>query len=171
MSCFCSCLIRYPLELEDWKAKGVPFATIGSMYERESKASVESIRRYEQATYYSGQWLPEFDRWVNRLASTFSGEEGRRLAWSHARTSDMVFGQPVFHELEKITTPTLLLIGETDITAIGKERATLDVAATRGHYPSLAKAAVGRIEGARLVTLSVKGVRLERPRWPLQLQT
>jgi pimeloyl-ACP methyl ester carboxylesterase len=34
-----------PLGLEDWKAKGVPFATIDAMYERELKTNAENIRR------------------------------------------------------------------------------------------------------------------------------
>jgi pimeloyl-ACP methyl ester carboxylesterase len=86
------------------------------------------------------------------LAGMYSGEDGHRFAWSQARTSDMVFGQPVVHELAAITVPTLLLIGEKDITAIGKERASLEVAATLGQYGELARSAAARIKGARLIT-------------------
>lgn len=141
-----------PLGLEDWKAKGVPFATIDQLYDKELKTSANSIKRYEQATYYSGQWRPEFDRWVEMLAGMYSGSDGRRFAWTQAQTADMVFAQPVVYELDRVAVPTLLLIGEKDITAIGKDRASPEVAATLGHYPELARAAAARIPGARLVT-------------------
>jgi pimeloyl-ACP methyl ester carboxylesterase len=144
-------VIVNPIGLEDWKAKGVPFATIDALYEREQKSSADTIRKYEQATYYAGQWKPEFERWVAMLSDMYTGSDGRRFAWSQALTSDMVFGQPVVHELENIQVPTLLLIGEKDVTAIGKDRATPAVAATLGHYPELARAAAARIKGANLV--------------------
>lgn len=146
-----------PLGLEDWKAKGVPFATVDQLFEKELKTSADSIKNYEQATYYAGGWRPEFDRWVTMLAGMYTGPDGRRFAWSQALTADMIFGQPVIHEIDNIAVPTLLLIGEKDITAIGKDRATPEVAATLGHYPELARAATARIRGARLVTFPELG--------------
>ena len=47
-----------PIGLEDWEAKGVPFATVDQLYEREQKTLFESIKRYQQATYDAGQWKP-----------------------------------------------------------------------------------------------------------------
>jgi alpha/beta hydrolase family protein len=38
-----------PIGLEDWKAKGVPFATVDQLYERELKTSFDTIKRYQQA--------------------------------------------------------------------------------------------------------------------------
>lgn len=141
-----------PLGLEDWKAKGVPFATVDQLYERELHVTADSIRKYEQTTYYAGEWRPEFERWVGMLAGMYAGEDGRRFAWSQALTADMIFSQPVVYELERIAVPALLLIGEKDITAIGRDRAPPEVAATLGRYPELARAAAARIPGARLTT-------------------
>ena len=47
-----------PIGLEDWKAKGVPFATVDRLYQRELKTTFDSIKRYQQATYYAGEWKP-----------------------------------------------------------------------------------------------------------------
>ena len=47
-----------PIGLEDWKAKGVPFATVDQLYERELKTSFDSIKKYQLTTYYAGEWKP-----------------------------------------------------------------------------------------------------------------
>jgi pimeloyl-ACP methyl ester carboxylesterase len=63
----------------------------------------------------------------------------------------MIYTQPVFYEFEKISVPVLLLIGDKDTTAIGKDRAPPDIRPTLGNYPVLGKAAAARIPHAQLV--------------------
>jgi pimeloyl-ACP methyl ester carboxylesterase len=146
-----------PIGLEDWKAKGVPSAVVDDLYQRELKTSFEGIKKYQQATYYNGEWRPEYDRWVAMLAGMYKGDGGELVAWNQALTSDMIFAQPVVHELENIAVPTLLLIGEKDTTAIGKDRAPPEVATTLGKYPQLARETAGRIQKSRLVTFPELG--------------
>lgn len=141
-----------PIGLEDWKAKGVPIATIDQLYEGELKTTAASIHDYERKTYYAGEWKPEYDKWVNMLASMYLGEDGEVFAWSQALTSDMIFSQPVVYEFGNIRVPTLLLIGERDNTAIGKNRASPEVAQTLGNYTELAHQAAKAIPGSILVT-------------------
>jgi pimeloyl-ACP methyl ester carboxylesterase len=141
-----------PIGLEDWKAKGVPLITVDELYAGEQRTNPEGIKAYQQSTYYAGQWKPEYDRWVAMLASTYQGEGGKRAAWNQALTSDMVLSQPVVYELEHIRVPTLLLIGEKDTTAIGKNRAAPEAAKALGNYPVLAREAQARIKGSTLVT-------------------
>jgi pimeloyl-ACP methyl ester carboxylesterase len=146
-----------PIGLEDWKAKGVPMATVDELYQRELKTTFESIKRYQQSTYYAGAWKPEYDRWVEMLAGMYKGEAGKAVAWNQALTSDMIFAQPVVYELERITTPTLLMIGEKDTTAIGKDRASPEIARTLGNYPQLARDTKARIKGSELVMFEDMG--------------
>jgi pimeloyl-ACP methyl ester carboxylesterase len=47
--------------------------------------------------------------------------------------------------------PVLLMIGDKDTTAPGKDLAPPEVRATLGNYPALGKAAAARIPHARLV--------------------
>ncbi len=49
----------------------------------------------------------------------------------------MIYTQPVVYELPLIHVPTLLMIGDSDVTAIGKDVAPPDVRARLGHYPEL----------------------------------
>jgi pimeloyl-ACP methyl ester carboxylesterase len=140
-----------PIGLEDWKAKGVPAVSVDEWYQRELKTSAEGIRRYEQATYYAGTWRDDYDIWVRMLAGLNNGPGKEAVAWNSALLYDMILTQPVFYEFEAIAVPTLLIIGDKDNTAIGKDFAPPAVRATLGDYPVLAKQAVARIRGAKLV--------------------
>ncbi len=140
-----------PIGLEDWKAKGVPIANIDQLYQTELKTTADSIREYERKTYYAGEWKPEYDKWVNMLASMYQGKDGELFAWSQALTSDMIFVQPVVYEFGNIRVPTLLLIGEKDNTAIGKNRASPDVAKTIGNYKELGPETAKAIRRSTLV--------------------
>ena len=109
-----------PIGLEDWKAKGVPLKTIDQLYQQELKTTADSIREYERKTYYVGEWKPDYDKWVNMLASMYLGKDGELFAWDQAHTTDMIMSQPVVYEFGNISVASLLLIGAKDNTAIGK---------------------------------------------------
>jgi pimeloyl-ACP methyl ester carboxylesterase len=140
-----------PIGLEDWKAKGVPYQSIDAAFEGEKKTTFESIKDYQQKFYYSGQWKPEYDKWVDMSAGMYAGEGGEQVAWNQALTSDMLFTQPVVHEFGQVKVPTLLMIGMTDKTAPGANRASEKIAATLGDYTQLGKQAAEAIPGAELV--------------------
>jgi pimeloyl-ACP methyl ester carboxylesterase len=150
-------IVVNPIGLEDWKAKGVPLATIDQLYERELKTSFDSIKRYQQATYYAGVWRPQYDRWVTMLAGMYAGDAGKLVAWDQALTSDMILSQPVVYEFERIAVPTVLMIGQKDTTAIGKDRAPPKIAQTLGDYPELGRMANRRIGNSTLVAFAELG--------------
>jgi pimeloyl-ACP methyl ester carboxylesterase len=140
-----------PIGLEDWKAKGVPSLSVDDWYARELKTSADGIRRYEQATYYAGQWRDAYEPWVQMLAGMYRGPGKQQVAWDSALLYDMIYTQPVVYELGQLQMPTLLMIGDKDTTAIGKDAAPPDVRAKLGHYPELGKAAAAAIPHATLV--------------------
>ena len=146
-----------PIGLEDWKAKGVPAISVDDWYARELKSNAEAIRRYEQGTYYAGHWSDDYEIWVQMLAGLNRGSGKERVAWNSALLYDMIYTQPVYYEFEAIAVPTLLIVGDKDNTAIGKEFAPAAVRATLGDYPQLAKQAAMRIPGAKLVEFSELG--------------
>jgi len=65
--------------------------------------------------------------------------------------------QPVVHEFDQITVPTVLMIGQKDSTAIGKDRAPPELAKALGNYPELGGSAHQRIRGSTLVTFPELG--------------
>jgi pimeloyl-ACP methyl ester carboxylesterase len=140
-----------PIGLEDWKAKGVPWQSVDAWYQTELKTTADSIRDYQRATYYVGTWDAKYERWVQMLAGLYRGPGHDIVAWNGALVDDMALTQPVFYEFEKISVPVLLLIGDKDTTAIGKNLAPPAVRPTLGNYTVLAKEAASRFPHARLV--------------------
>jgi pimeloyl-ACP methyl ester carboxylesterase len=140
-----------PVGLEDWSAKGLPPISLEQWYQRELKTSADSIRAYETSTYYAGRWEPRYEPWVGMLAGLFGGPGKEAVAWDSALLYDMIVTEPVVYRFPQIGVPTLLLIGQKDNTAIGKDLAPPEVRETLGHYPELGRAAAKAIPGARLV--------------------
>ena len=145
-----------PIGLEDWKLVA-PYRTIDENFAQELRATPESIKEYQRVNYFGGVWKPEYDALTEILAGWTRHPEYRRVAWNAALTSDMIFTQPVFYEFDQLKSPTLLIIGQRDRTAIGKDRVPKEVAARMGDYPALGKAAARRIPGARLVEIPEAG--------------
>jgi len=140
-----------PIGLEDWKAKGVPWQSVDAWYQQELATTAESIRNYQRTTYYAGTWDAKYDRWVQMLAGLYRGPGHEIVARNGALIDDMAYTQPVFYEFEKLKAPVLLLIGDKDTTALGKDLAPPDIRPTLGNYPVLAKEAASRFPHARLV--------------------
>jgi pimeloyl-ACP methyl ester carboxylesterase len=140
-----------PIGLEDWQAEGVPFIDLNAQLKIEQATTFDSIKQYEQRFYYAGQWKPEYDRWVEMAAGLWTGSGADVVTNVQARIAEIIFTQPVVHEVERIKVPTLLLIGQLDRTAPGANRAPPDVASRLGNYPELGRAAASRIPGAKLI--------------------
>lgn len=146
-----------PIGLEDWKAKGVPSLSVDQWYARELKTTADGIRRYEQSTYYAGHWRADYEPWVQMLAGMYRGPGKQIVAWNSALLYDMIYTQPVVYEMDQLQMPTLLLIGQKDTTAIGKDVAPPDVQAKIGHYPELGRLAARTIPHATLVEFPEDG--------------
>ena len=140
-----------PLGLEDWKAEGVPYATIDALHESELKTTFETVKAYQTKFYYAGEWKPAYDRWAEMNAGMYAGPGRDRIAWIGARTSEMIYAQPVVYEFPRIAAPTTLMIGQADRTAPGANRAAPEIAKRLGDYPALARRAAAAIPGAKLV--------------------
>ena len=140
-----------PIGLEDWKALGVPWLSVDEQIAREAATTAERIRAYERASYYAGQWRPEYERWVTMFAGMMQGPGQAIVARNMGLIDDMIYTQPVVYEFPLIRVPTLLMIGDKDTTAIGKDTAPPEVRAKLGHYPELAQTTKAAIPGSRLV--------------------
>jgi len=146
-----------PLGLEDWQAKGVPYLSLDRQFKKELSQTAETIRTYEKENYYHGDWKPEYEPWVDMLTNFLASPDYPRMAWDQALTSDMIFTQPVCHELGNLKMPVLLIIGLADRTAIGKELVSKKICATLGDYPELGRTAAAVIPNAKLVELNSVG--------------
>ena len=149
-------VLENPIGLEDWKLK-VPYQKVDAWYKNELTQTYQKIKSYQRENYYHGQWKPEFEKWVTMLAGWTQHPDYKVVAWSSALTYDMIFTQPVVYEFETIKTPTLLIIGQLDRTALGKQQVPEEVRKTMGDYPKLGKDIHQRIPGSILVELKDVG--------------
>jgi pimeloyl-ACP methyl ester carboxylesterase len=151
-------ILTNPIGLEDWKALGVPWRPLDTLYQSELATNYTSIRTYQQSTYYVNTWKPAYDVWVNMLVSLYKlPGENTTFAWNMAQTTDTVLTQPIAYEFELVKAKTLLLIGTQDTTAIGKAWSPPDVQAKLGKYNVLGKQVAAQIPGAELVEFADLG--------------
>ncbi|MBK5648622.1 MAG: alpha/beta hydrolase [Acinetobacter sp.] len=150
-------ILENPIGLEDWKLVA-PYTSIDTNYETELKADYESTKKYQSNFYYDNQWKPEYDEWVYLLTGWTKSQDYPKVALVNAKTSDMIFTQPVVYEFQNLNVPTLLIIGTRDRTAIGKANVKdKKVADSMGRYDLLGKATQQKIKGSKLVELDNVG--------------
>ncbi|KAH7093122.1 Alpha/Beta hydrolase protein [Paraphoma chrysanthemicola] len=151
-------VLTNPIGLEDWKALGVPYRPIDSIYKDELATTYTSIRNYQQITYYVNTWKNEYDTWVNMLLSLYKlPGESALFAYNMAQTTEAILNQPVVYEFPLIKARTLLIIGTKDNTAIGKAWSPPDVQKKLGNYTVLGRATAKAIRGAALVEFEDMG--------------
>jgi pimeloyl-ACP methyl ester carboxylesterase len=144
-------ILLNPIGLEDWRARGVPYVSIDQIYQAELQKDYESIKAYQKSSYYDGNWDADYKPWARMLAEQYQGKKGERFAWNMALTADMVLSQPVVHDFDRLEVPTVLMIGQRDRTAIGRDQVDKELARELGNYPELGQAAAERIPDARLI--------------------
>lgn len=145
-----------PIGLEDYRDFS-PYQNIDKLYTSELKNTYGSYRDYQLKYYYDGKWKPEYDKWLNLLAGWTIHNDFPITAWNAALTTDMIYTQPVVQDFEKITSPTLLIIGTRDRTAIGKNNAPKEIQPFMGQYQNLGKQTHQKIKGSKLVELENVG--------------
>lgn len=141
-----------PIGLEDWK-RVVPYRSVDHWYQAELKKTPEGVKAYMQKAYFADQWDERYDPLLPIQAGWSIGPDRETIAKVSALTYDMIFTQPVLYEFGDVKAPTLLIIGQRDKTALGKQDASPEVAPTLGDYPKLGRAAQAAIPGSKLVEM------------------
>lgn len=149
-------ILENPIGLEDYKQL-TPYKPVDFWYKNELEQNYEKIRQYQLVFYYNNQWKPEYDQWVNLLAGWTLNKEYPLVAWNAALTYDMIVTQPVVYEFPLVKSPTLLIIGTRDRTALGKALANPEVQKTMGLYNELGKKTQQKIPNAQLIELDNVG--------------
>jgi pimeloyl-ACP methyl ester carboxylesterase len=145
-------ILEDPIGLEDWQVK-VPYQGVDAWFQQEIKQNYDSLRKYEVESYYHGTWSEAYDEWLNIYAGWMLSPEYSRIAWNSALTYDMIFNQPVCYQFDQITAPSLLIVGELDRTALGKNLVPENVASTMGNYPELGRVTAAKIPHCQLEEL------------------
>jgi pimeloyl-ACP methyl ester carboxylesterase len=143
-------VLEDPIGLEDYRTK-VPFATrdeLAAEARRQTRVTIDTFMRG-----FFASWKPEFQTYADIQYRWTLGPESELIARTAAQTYTMAYEQPVVYELPLIKVPTLLIVGEKDRAAIGRNRVSPEVRATLGLYPELARKAVQSIRDGKLVLI------------------
>jgi len=144
-------VLENPIGLEDYREL-VPYLPLDQAYRNELNATEPGIRAYNKSYYVN--WKPEYDEFFATPAARMrlSGEYPRQ-ALSAALTYQMIYEQPVCHEFGKLRVKTLLVIGQSDRTVVGKARLPKALLPSAGQYPELGRKTAKLIAGSRLVEI------------------
>ena len=129
-------VLEDPLGLEDYRAK-VPVAATEELAAAALAETEQGALKFHQSYY--PRWKPEYGVWAQLQARAFLGGEGPRLAKASALTYQMIYNGPVAAEFGQLKRPTLLMVGDKDRAAPGKNRVSDEVRATLGLNAELAK--------------------------------
>ena len=143
-------VLEDPIGLEDYRIK-VPFATreqLATEARKQTRAGIETLFKEFFAT-----WRPAFQMFAEVQYRWTLGPESDLIGRTAAQTYTMAYEQPVVYEMPLIKTPTLLIVGEKDRAAIGRNRVAPEVRATLGLYPELARKAAQAMPDCKLVLL------------------
>lgn len=148
-------VLENAIGLEDYRFK-VPPQKTERLIETQLNQTAEAYRDFVKGYFVT--WKPElYERFVEVRSRLALSGEFPRWAKADALTYQMIYQQPVRHEFSLIRTPTLLIIGQEDRTALGRNFVTPEVRVTLGQYPQLGKAAAKEIPHSTLVELENVG--------------
>jgi pimeloyl-ACP methyl ester carboxylesterase len=143
-------VLENPIGLEDYRFL-IPPTPLEQLYRDELEQTPEAYLDYIR--HYFVHWDPKWEGLAEVRARLALSGEFPRWARSSALTYQMIYQQPVRHELPLIAVPALLIIGQADRTAVGKRYASAEAKKTLGNYPALGRAAAKDIPGAKLVEI------------------
>ena len=137
--------------LEDWKALGVPWRSVDDWYRRDLQTSAEGIRQYQQSHLLRRRMAPR----VRSLGT----DAGRHVSRQRGAVGGLELGADLRHDLHPAgglnwtgcRCRPLLLIGEKDNTAIGKDAAPAGLESQAGQLRATGQGRRRRIPQATLV--------------------
>jgi pimeloyl-ACP methyl ester carboxylesterase len=147
-------ILESPIGLEDYRLK-VPYATNEELARESAAMTRESIDRFYRS--YFAQWRPEFQVYADVQFRWTLGPEAGRLHRTAAHTYQMAYEQPVVYELPLVQSKTLIVGGDADRSAIGRNRVAPEVRDTMGRFTELIPAAARAMPDATPVLLSNVG--------------
>lgn len=147
-------VLEGPIGLEDYRLK-VPYASNDELAREAASMTREGIDRFYRG--YFVEWKPEYQVFADVAWRWTLGPEADRLARVAAHTYQMAYEQPVAYELPRIRARTLLIGGEKDRSAIGRNRVSPEVRDSLGRFAELIPAAAKSMPDARGIVLEGVG--------------
>jgi pimeloyl-ACP methyl ester carboxylesterase len=146
-----SLTLEGPIGLEDYRLK-VPYVPREQLIARSRAQTREGIDRFFRG--YFVKWQDRFQLYADVAWRWTLGPEAERRHRVSASTYAMAYEQPVLYELAGLAAPTLIVVGEKDRSAIGRDLVSPEVRQTLGKLPELAREACNVIRNCTVAILN-----------------
>jgi pimeloyl-ACP methyl ester carboxylesterase len=150
-------LVLYsPIGLEDYRFT-VPPVTDEELAERERALTADGYRRQLMTNYSISLPATSIEPFVRLREEIREGGEYPRWLKSFVASYQMIYSQPVAHEIPLIDRPTLFIMGANDHDAPGRPYAPPELRDKMGQNAALAKSLAERMSNARVVVFDGVG--------------
>lgn len=147
-----SLVLEAPIGLEDYRF-AVPPVSDATLLRLEGDATAESYRRQLMTNYALSLPASAIEPFVSLRERVKGSGEYPRWLQSFVNSYQIIWGQPVVHEIPLIQAPTLFVMGENDHNAPGKPFAPESLRAGMGRNAEHARALAARMPQARAEVL------------------
>jgi pimeloyl-ACP methyl ester carboxylesterase len=150
-------LVLYsPIGLEDYRFY-VPPVTDEELAERERALTADGYRRQLMANYSISLPSAAIEPFVQLREEIRESGEYPRWLKSFVASYQMIYSQPVAHEIPLVDRPTLFIMGANDHNAPGRPFAPPQLRDKMGQNAALAQSLAGRMSNARAVVFEGVG--------------
>jgi pimeloyl-ACP methyl ester carboxylesterase len=157
-------LLAAPIGLEDYRLY-VPPTPTEKILENEDKLTAEGYRRQLETNYSLKLPADQVTPFIDARFNIKGSSEYPRWLRAFVSSAQMIYREPVVHEIPLITHPTLFIMGADDHNAPGKPNTPEALRPKMGQNAELAKALAAQMPDARAEVIPDTGhlVFLEAP--------
>ena len=157
-------VLTAPIGLEDYRLY-VPPTPTGKIIENEDKLTAEGYRKQLETNYSLKLPPDQVTPFIDARFNIKGSAEYPRWLRAFVASAQMIYREPVAHEIPLITQPTLFIMGADDHNAPGKPNAPEALRPKMGQNAELAKALSAKMPNARAEVIPGTGhlVFLEAP--------
>ncbi|WP_024508991.1 alpha/beta hydrolase [Bradyrhizobium sp. ARR65] len=157
-------VLTAPIGLEDYRLYVPPVPT-EKILENEDKLTAEGYRKQLQTNYAIKLPPDQITPFIDARFNIKGSAEYPRWLRAFVSSGQMIYREPVAHEIPLITQPTLFIMGADDHNAPGRPNAPEALRPKMGHNAELAQALAAKMPNARAEVIPNTGhlVFLEAP--------
>ncbi|MBR1233728.1 alpha/beta fold hydrolase [Bradyrhizobium sp. AUGA SZCCT0182] len=157
-------VLTAPIGLEDYRLY-VPPTPTEKILENEDKLTADGYRKQLETNYALKLPADQVTPFIDARFNIKGSAEYPRWLRAFVSSAQMIYREPVAHEIPLITRPTLFIMGADDHNAPGKANAPEALRTKMGHNADLAKVLAAKMPNARAEVIPDTGhlVFLEAP--------
>jgi pimeloyl-ACP methyl ester carboxylesterase len=158
-------LLTAPIGLEDYRLY-VPPTPTEKILENEDKLTADGYRKQLETNYSLKLPPDQITPFIDARFNIKGASDYPRWLRAFVSSAQMIYREPVAHEIPQITLPTLFVMGSDDHNAPGRPNAPEALRPQMGHNAELAQALAARMPDARAEVIPNTGhlAFLEAPR-------